>query len=58
MSPGGRKGLGGDPQFHPPEVTGGERDQQVVGQGETLSLVQLFDFSLKTVQASTAGIGF
>ena len=36
MSPGGRQRFGGDPQLHPPERAGGERDQQVLGQGETL----------------------
>ena len=36
MSPGGRQGLGDNPQFHPPEVAGGEREQQGLGEGEAL----------------------
>jgi len=58
MPPGGRQRFGGDPQLHPPERAGGERDQQILGQGETLSLLQFLDVTLKTVEAATSRIDF
>lgn len=45
------EGFSGHPEFETSEIAGGQRGQQIVGEGETLELLQLFDFGEQGLKA-------